>query len=97
MEFRDAARPGEPHSNWSKGNLALNYAFTEAFVLPLTLSFLSILYPKIYSIDGRWGYLIEKIFYIEGISTHLSPRKVHVFKIAAEMPNQMHSMYVEQK
>lgn len=29
----------------------------------------------------------EKIFYIGGISTHLSPRKVHLFKIAEEMPN----------
>lgn len=48
------------------------------------LSFSSILFHKIYNI-GRWGYLIEKqTFSTEGISSHLSPRKVHFFQMAEE-------------
>ena len=67
-------------------------------VLLMSFSFLFILYHKIYSIGRWWEYVIEeKKFCLEGVSTHLRPRKIHVFKYAKEMPNEMHSTCVVKK
>lgn len=99
MEFQDAAEPGGPHGALSRENWTSNLASLRHFCLAhgtfLLFPFFTAKY--IYNLDGWWGYVIEKKkkFYIEGISTPLSPRKAHCFRIAEETPNEMHSIYVE--
>ena len=80
---------------WLRGSAAFISALTRHFCLAHE-SF--VLYHKVYSIGRWWGYVIEKKkFCLEGLSTHLRPRKVHVFEYAEEMPSETHSTCVVKK
>lgn len=85
--FRDAAGHGESHSSSSRGPLTLYCASLSHFYLVHNSLFPFFTTKYITYLEG-WGvFNREKIFCVEGTSTHLSPRKIHFFKIAEDIPN----------